>query len=146
MRLATSFLRSLIKQNNMKKALNSLLSVLILTAIMVLPYFVFAQGTSTPNSFNPALEKLQTVAEGGGYVEPNLAIVVGTVIRAALSLLGGVFIILIVIGGYDWMTAEGNEQKVEKAQNYIRRAIIGLIITLSAWAMWAFILERFISA
>ena len=125
----------------MKKHLNSFFLLLVLTSLLILPYFVFA--STTPDT-ETALGKLQLVAEGGGYEQPSLSVVVGTVIRAALSLLGGVFIILIVIGGYDWMTAEGNEQKVEKAQNYIRRAIIGLIITLSAWAMWAFLLERFI--
>lgn len=129
----------------MTKNLRFLFSLLILTALLVLPYLVFAQGTTTPELVsNSALEKLKTVAEDGGYVQRDLAFIVGRIIMAALSLLGGVFIILIVIGGYDWMTAEGNEQKVEKAQNYIRRAIIGLIITLGAWAIWQFMLIRFI--
>lgn len=130
----------------MIKNLRYLFSLLILTALLVLPYFVFAQGTSgttTGASFS-ALEKLELVAGDGGYQQADLAFIVGRIIMAALSLLGGVFIILIVIGGYNWMTAEGNEQKVEKAQNYIRRAIIGLIITLSSWAIWQFLLTRFI--
>ena len=37
-------------------------------------------------------------------------------------------------------------QCLEKAQNYIRRAIIGLIITFSAWAIWSFVLSKFILA
>lgn len=114
---------------------------MFLTALLVLPYFVFADATTSSGS----LDKLVSVAEGGGYKERNLEAIVGTVIQAALSLLGGVFLILIIIGGYDWMTAEGNEQKVEKAQNYIRRAMIGLAITLSAWAIWKFIFDRFIN-
>ncbi len=128
----------------MKKNLQSFFLLLALTALLVLPYLVFAQATSTPDA-QSALGRLRAVAEGPGrYGQPELSIVIGTIIRAALSLLGGVFIILIVIGGYEWMTAEGNEQKVEKAQNYIRRAIIGLIITLSAWAIWRLLLEKFI--
>lgn len=138
----------------MKKKLTSLSLLLVLTSVLMLPYFVFAQSPAQPpaasvatpvhDDTNQALKRLRTVAESGGYTETDLAVVIGTVIRAALSLLGGVFLILIVIGGYDWMTAEGNEQKVEKAQNYIRRAIIGLIITLSAWAIWDFLLRGFI--
>ena len=126
----------------MKKNLQSLFSILFLTTLLVLPYFVFAQTTTTSPD---ALTKLSAVATSGGYEEASLGQVVGTVIREALSLLGGIFLILIIIGGYDWMTAEGNEQKVEKAQNYIRRAMIGLAITLSSWAIWRFILERFIN-
>jgi len=147
----------------MKKHLQPIISLLFLTVLLTSPYFVFAQNNgfytnsadnsntsgnsasngASVNSVNP-LGMLNTVAVGGGYQQSSLAIIVGTIIRAAFSLLGGIFIILIILGGYEWMTAEGNEQKVEKAQNYIKRAIIGLIVTLSAWAIWSFILERFI--
>ena len=123
----------------MKNNLKTVFSILLLTALLTLPYFVFADVTNAP------LEKLNQVATGGGYSEANLAVVVGLIIRAALSLLGGIFLILMIIGGYDWMTAEGNDQKVEKAQNYIRRAIIGLVITLSSWAIWSFVFERLMS-
>jgi TRAP-type C4-dicarboxylate transport system permease small subunit len=88
---------------------------------------------------------LTNVATGdGGYKQASLPFFVGLIIRTILSLLGVIFIILIILGGYNWMLSEGNEQKVEKAQNYIRRAIIGLIITLSAWAIWSFVLANFI--
>ena len=133
----------------MKKNLRLIFSLLILTALLVLPYFVFAEQDSssqTTAASSSALEKLTAVATSGGYQEGDLAKVTGRIISAALSLLGGVFIILIVIGGYNWMTAEGKEEKVERAQNYIRRAIIGLIITLGAWAIWTFMLTRFISS
>ncbi len=121
--------------------------MILLTAVMILPYFVFAQSTtptpSSPTSFKQSIDKLNMVANGAGYAEGrNLEQIVGLVIQAALSLLGVIFVILIIIGGYDWMLAEGNEQKVEKAQNYIRRAIIGLIITLSAWSIWNFVATR----
>lgn len=124
----------------MRHHLRLILSLLALTALLILPYFVFAQSASSSS----ALNNLTTVATGGGYQQSSLATTVGIIIAAALSLLGAIFIILMVVGGYVWMTAEGNDQKVEKAQNYIRRAIIGLVITFSAWAIWSFVLTRFI--
>jgi hypothetical protein len=128
----------------MKKHLHLIFSLLMLTALLILPYFVFAQTTAS----NPAITTLNNVATANGGYQPypqvSLSSTIGVIIRAALSLLGAVFIILIIVGGYVWMTAEGNEQKVEKAQNYIRRAIIGLVITFSAWAIWTFILTKFI--
>ncbi len=126
----------------MKKHLRPILSLFFLIAILILPYFVFAQtGVSEASS---SLGMLKAVAETGGYEQSSLPIIVGTIIRAAFSLLGAVFIILIILGGYEWMIAEGSEEKVTKAKNYIKRAIIGLIVTLSAWAIWTFILDRFI--
>ncbi|MFA6994810.1 MAG: hypothetical protein WC249_00125 [Patescibacteria group bacterium] len=124
----------------MKKHFKLIFSLLALVALLILPYFVFATST---------LGTLTEVAGNGGYTtEPtaNLPTIIGLAIRTALSLLGTIFVILIVVAGYIWMTAEGSEEKVTKAQNYIRRAIIGLIITLSSWAIWTFILQRFIGA
>jgi len=67
--------------------------------------------------------------------------IVGMVVAALLSLLGVFFLILIIYGGIIWMTAEGDESKVEKAQGILRSAIIGLIITLSAYAISYFVVS-----
>ncbi len=127
----------------MQKHFRPIFSLLVLTALLILPYFVFAQTTDD----NSMLGKLQLVASKGGYVTsdaPTLMLVVGTIIQGVLGLLGAIFIIIMVIAGYTWMTASGNEQKVEKAQSMIKRAIIGLVITLSSFAIWTFIFENLI--
>jgi len=42
------------------------------------------------------------------------------------------------------MMAEGNEQKVGKAKDLITNAIIGLIIVFTAYAITAFLGQKFI--
>ena len=64
------------------------------------------------------------------------------VIEGFLSLLGVIFILLMIIAGYNWMTAAGDEQKVTKAKDTIRRAIIGLIILISAYAITYFVFKN----
>jgi ABC-type nickel/cobalt efflux system permease component RcnA len=49
-----------------------------------------------------------------------------------------------VIAGFTWMTSSGNEEKIKKATATIKAATIGLILTLSAWAIWKFIFERLV--
>lgn len=63
----------------------------------------------------------------------------GTVINAALGLIGIVFLVLIVYGGLLWMLSEGDETKVGKARGLIFHSIIGLIVVLAAYAITAFI-------
>jgi len=128
----------------MRKHLKSISSLLTLTTLLILPYFVFAQNETADS---PMLSKLKVVAGVGYNTSPDqgLMVVVGIIIQAALGLLGAIFIIIMVIAGYKWMTASGNEQNVEKAQSMIKRAIIGLIITLSSWAVWTFIFVYFIN-
>ena len=133
-----------------KHHLQAFFGITIITTFLVLPFLVFAQ-PADPNapSFdnasgtNRALNKLETIGENGGFAPGvSLASAAGLIVRSALSLLGIIFIILIIIGGYKWMTAGGNEENVKGAINYIKRATIGLIIILAAWAIWSLISLR----
>lgn len=131
----------------MKKHLKNLSTLLVMIAILVLPYFVFAQ---TSEAEEGMLDRLNTVAQTGGYVTgegegSGLPYVVGLIIQVVLGLLGAIFVILMVYAGYTWMTAAGNEPKIDKAKNMIQTAIIGLIIVLSSWAIWTFIFNNFIT-
>lgn len=63
----------------------------------------------------------------------------GQLVGSLLSLVGVVFLILMVYGGVTWMTASGNDKQVEKAKNTITYAVIGLVIILSAYAITAFL-------
>ncbi|PLX20311.1 hypothetical protein C0584_06220 [Candidatus Parcubacteria bacterium] len=121
------------------KILKNLLFSIFLIIILTLPFLVFA-------SPNPLGEMKQLANEGGytvsGVSETTMSSTIGTIVQAFLGLLGIIFIILMVWAGYNWMTAGGNEDKVAKARTTIYRAIIGLIITTSSYAIWRFIFMR----
>jgi len=70
--------------------------------------------------------------------------IVGSVIGIGLSLLGVIFLVLMVYGGTLWMTSYGNEQKVTKAKDLIISAVIGLIIVLAAYTITQFIVGALI--
>ena len=70
---------------------------------------------------------------------------IAIIIRTALSLLGVIFLALLVYGGYLWMTDKGNEDQVKRARNLISAAVIGLIIVLSAYAISIFVLDQLAS-
>ena len=102
----------------------------------------------TGTSDNQMMNKLENIAHEGGYVTDDQTAsaprIVGLMIRAFTSILGVIFVILIVIAGFNWMTSSGNEEKITKAKETIKAAVIGLVFTLSAWAIWKFIFERLI--
>ena len=104
--------------------------------------FAFSDFVFAANS-NGILGRMGNVAGKGGYKvgsdNTQLAQVIGQVINAFFALLGIIFIILILLSGYHWMTARGEQDKIKNAQTTIRNAIIGLIITLSAFAIWGFV-------
>lgn len=71
---------------------------------------------------------------------------VGQIIGIALSLVGVVFLVLMVYGGYVWMTARGDDTKIKTAKETITSAVIGLIIVLAAYAITNFVLLRVMEA
>lgn len=73
-----------------------------------------------------------------GLATADLVQTVINIIQWILGLLGLVAVIMIIIGGFRWMTAGGNEEKVETAKKILTAAIIGLIIVLLAWAIVIF--------
>lgn len=81
-----------------------------------------------------------------GLAAKSVPEIVGSIIGAALSLLGVIFLILMLYGGYTWMTSYGNEQKVTKAKNLIVDALIGLVIVLAAYAITNFIIGALVPA
>ncbi len=69
----------------------------------------------------------------------DVRLTVALVIAYSLSVLGVIFLVLIVYAGFLWMTAGGEEEKITKALKIIKNAIIGLLITLSAFAIEIFV-------
>ncbi len=66
---------------------------------------------------------------------------VGNIVNIVLSILGLIFFILFVVAGFKWMTAAGNEDAIESAKSIMQAAVIGLIITLLAWAISYWVLQ-----
>ncbi len=64
------------------------------------------------------------------------------VIKWVLGFLGLVAVIMIIWGGVTWMTSAGNEEKVRKAKDILRAAIIGLVVVLLSWAMVTFVFTQ----
>lgn len=74
--------------------------------------------------------------------DTTFAEILGSVVQTALSFVGIIFLSLMVYAGYLWMTARGEQDQIEKAKSIIRAAIIGLVITVGAYSITAFIVPR----
>lgn len=72
--------------------------------------------------------------------------VVAKIINVAMGLLGIVAVVIILAGGFMWMTASGNEEKVEKAKKLIFSGIIGLAIILTSFAIARFVISSLVQA
>ena len=117
----------------MKKIIASFITFLA----MAFPSAVFAL-----NIGGSYLESARKTSGYGQASETTFASNLGLVVNIVLSFSGVIFMSLMVYAGYLWMTARGEENRIEKAQNIIRSAIIGMIITVGAYSITNFIVPK----
>lgn len=117
----------------MPKTLKKLLIItLTIAASFAVSRFALAQGLDLGMNYGAAI--------GLGDADPRDIIV--NVIKIALSFLGIIAVLIIMYGGWLWMTAGGDAAKVDKAKKVLTGAVIGLIIILSAFLITAFIASK----
>ncbi len=56
-----------------------------------------------------------------------------------LGFLGLVSVIMMIYGGYRYLTAGGNEESVDKAKTVIKNALVGLIIVVLSYVIALFV-------
>jgi len=116
----------------------------IIAVVMFCVFFFSATAASAQLGLGGATEKLKTTADKAGVQrDGDLGTIVGNVINTALALVGTIFLVLTVYGGFLWMTARGEEDQITKAKGIIRSSIIGLVIVVSAYAITFFVTSRF---
>lgn len=81
-----------------------------------------------------------------GLVATDPRAVAAAIIRVVLGVLGVVALVIVIIGGFTWMTAGGNEEKVGEAKKWIMAGVIGLAIILSAYAITSFVVSQLVQA
>jgi len=103
----------------------------LLTALLLLaPSVAFAQ--SDVWGIN-AMQNLNTGTR-------NIGDTIAGVINVVLGFLGIIATGIILLGGFKWMTSQGNSDKVDEAKKLIGAGVVGLAIVLVAFAVAQFVL------
>lgn len=117
---------------------------LLFTAMLAVVIFIFSpvydvQAQSFLNDINRQTESFAGAqgVDAGEATDPRL--IVGRVIRYGLGAMGMVFLGYIVFAGYLFLTAAGNDEQVTRAKKIMQNSVLGVIITLSAYSITAFI-------
>ncbi len=71
---------------------------------------------------------------------------IGHIVEIVLSFLGILTVLIILLGGFKWMTSGGNEEKISEAKKLISAGIVGLAIVLAAYIIAGFVVKSLITA
>jgi hypothetical protein len=97
----------------------------------------------------PVLAQLDVGIDYGTYTglgTKDIREGVMNVVNVLLGFLGILAIIIILWGGFRWLTSGGNEEKVGEAKKIITAGIIGLVIIFTAYAIAAFVVSSLLEA
>ncbi len=119
--------------------------ILILSLIIInfLYYFnVFAQ-LEEPDLPEPIINidassrefKTDTFAAWAGLKNAPPSNLISDIIKIILGLIGVIFLILIIISGFEWMMSGGDSEKIKKARSRIKNAVIGIIIIVFSYIL-----------
>ena len=74
-----------------------------------------------------------------GLGTQEIRAVAANVINVLLGILGILALIIVLYGGFRWMTSAGNEENVAAAKKTIGAGLVGLIIIFFAYAIVLFV-------
>jgi len=108
----------------MKKFLKIFL-IIVVAFVLGKVNLVWAQAAATAVASSTSLENPLDVETVPDFV--------GNLIKGAISILGAVTLFMFLLGGFYWLTAGGNEEKVKKGTQTMMWAAIGVAIVFSSY-------------
>lgn len=102
--------------------------LLTVFGLMIVTIFAFSSETVLAQTFPDPL--------GGA----DITDIVRRLITAALGLVGGLFFVMFLWGGFQYMTAGGDGAQVKSARTVLSNAVIGIIIVGVSYALVASII------
>lgn len=131
------------------KQLKSFFLVILISIVQLSIFFHFSQAQTEPTSQqlldrSVGINEVRTVYQHSEQETDRLDIrvMIVRIVNVSLGLLAAIFLLLVVIAGYQYLTAGGNQEQTKKAMDQIKNSLIGLIIVVLAWSISFFILIR----
>lgn len=117
-------------------------TILTTVGLGVFLFVVFARGAAAQGLGNFGLQYVTEI----GLPQEDVRVIIARIIRNLFGLLGLVAVVIILYGGFVWMTSGGEESKITQAKDVIKNGVIGLAIMLMAAAITQFIITQLIAA
>lgn len=114
---------------NIQKIAN-VISVITLTVVLLMPVMVAAQFPT-----NQGLPDRVDTANTGLPQEQKFSDIIIRIIQILLALAGLVAVVFLIIGGFRYITAGGNEESAEAAKTTITNAIIGIVVIILSFVI-----------
>ena len=69
----------------------------------------------------------------------DLGVAIGKIMKAVFSLMGSLAVVIVIVGGIQYAVSGGDPKRTARAKETVLYAAIGIVISLSAYAIVTFI-------
>lgn len=111
--------------------------------LLLMPMMVSAQESTDPEE---VLGINDLREQGVNLGNQDLKQTIARIINLILSFLGVLAVLIILLGGFKWMTSQGSSDKVDEAKKLIGEGVVGLVIIFAAYAIASFVLNQLYTA
>ncbi len=127
----------------MKKYFTNIITALVLvTGITLASGLVVSAAPVNVFDGNPACQTNSGSAICGNQSGDGLFGVLKNVINVLLVIGGIVSVIMIIVGGINFAVSNGDQAKIKKGRDTVLYSVIGLVVSLLAFAIVNFVIDR----
>jgi hypothetical protein len=124
-------------KNNLNYYTLKLLPVL---ALVMVGLALASNDMVSANAAGEIQDGVDAVNVGGGG---DLEDIIQNVINIMLFLVGATAVIMLIVGGFRYVTSNGDSSAITSAKNTILYSIVGIVVALAAFAIVNFVLDAF---
>lgn len=124
----------------MKIVIKSLLTVAVFVGLFIALPASHASAAIKDSVCNGVIAAGGACTEAGSGTTVNA--IVETIVNVLSMLVGIVAVIMIIAGGFKYITSSGDSGNIQSAKNTIIYALIGLVIAVSAKVITGFVLSK----
>ena len=112
----------------------------VLSFVMIFGIFL-SSAPSSSYAVDSATEYLNTLSDIGVGTNQDLMDIIKGTLNTVIALAGVVCVVMMIVAGYSYITAAGDENKVKKASQTLTWAIVGLVVCFVAIVLVNFIMN-----
>ncbi len=84
------------------------------------------------------------VPEVEGLGDATLQDAILNVVQIVLGFLGLIALVIVLLGGFKWMTSGGNDDKIGEAKKLMGSGAVGLLIIIAGYAIASFVVTQLV--
>ncbi len=112
----------------------------VLSFVMIFGIFL-SSAPSSSYAVDSATDYLNTLNDIGVGGDTGLMNIIKDTLNTVIALAGVVCVVMMIVAGYSYITAAGDENKVKKASQTLTWAIVGLVVCFVAIVLVNFIMN-----